>query len=445
MASGAITKRAVDDLEAGEGDLFLWDDKLSGFGVKVTPAGAKVYLLQYRVGGRGNPTRRYTIGKHGPLTPDQARKRAKELAGMVEAGTDPRKAEDDARATIAEAKRQADEKARLEGELVFEKVAALWLAEYETDHRPASVAQAQVSVRKYLLPKLRGKPMPHITKADLQGALDSVPAKQKASRQQVFAYASILWRWALERGDISENPVPSMAKPKAPKARDRVLADDELVTVWHTADALRDPYGAFFKLLILTGQRREEVAGMTWGELDRAASVWTIPANRAKNGKAHIVPLAPSVVVELDRLALAAQTKAKADKLDGTTWPKVGPVHTSYGKTAIKSYSIAKAELDSAITEARKDAGPLPAWRVHDLRRTLATGLQRLGVRFEVTEAVLNHVSGARSGVAGIYQKHDWKEEKRTALEAWAHHVASILAPADATNVVPIGAGKQSA
>ena len=141
---------------------------------------------------------------------------------------------------------------------------------------------------------------------------------------------------------------------------------------------------------------------------------------------------------ELDRLALADQTRTKDNSLDGKRWPKSGPVLTTYGATAIKSFSKAKAELDDAITKARKDAGPLAAWRVHDLRRSLATGLQKLGTRFEVTEAVLNHVSGARSGVAGIYQHHDWKEEKRSALEAWSRHVASIIKPMSADNVVPL-------
>src|SRR5690606_9423642 len=116
------------------------------------------------------------------------------------------------------------------------------------------------------------------------------------------------------------------------------------------------------------------------------------------------------------------------------------------GNVALSCYSQAKALLDTGIAKLCEGAEPLAPWRVHDLRRTLATGLQRLGTRFEVTEAVLNHVSGAKGGVAGIYQRHDWKDEKRAALEAWARHVMAILSPADQSNVVPIsaatGAGK---
>ena len=442
MPTALITKRRVDATKPAKADLFIWDTKVPGFGVKVTPAGSKVYVFQYRMANPGAakamPARRMNIGKHGVFTPDQARTRAEELAAIVKLGTDPQQEVRDKIAAKDEAKRQAETKARLNGELVFEKVAERWLEEYEVDHRATSVGQAKVSVRKYLTPKLRGKPMPHITKGDLQAALDAIPAKQKASRQQVFAYASILWRWALERGDIADNPVPSMAKPKVPKARDRVLTDDELVVIWNATEKVRAPLGAFYRVLMLTGQRRDEVGGMAWSQVDRAAALWTIPAEKAKNGVAHIVPLAPVVVEELDRLALARQIAPQAEKPDAQSWPKVGPVISIRGKVALSCFSQAKNALDGEVLKARKEAGALEPWRVHDLRRTLATGLQRLGVRFEVTEAVLNHVSGARAGVAGIYQRHDWREEKRSALEAWARHVAAIVAPADARNVVRI-------
>ncbi|MDE2303538.1 MAG: tyrosine-type recombinase/integrase [Sphingomonadales bacterium] len=445
MATGTISKRSVDATKPGTRDQFLWDDEVPGFGLKVTPAGAKVYLFQYRIGGRGATTRRYTIGKHGPLTPDQARTRAKALAHMAEEGTDPRQAEDDALAAKADAKREAEAKAKLEGELAFEKVAARWLEEYELHHKPRTAEQARHVVNARLLPALKGKPLPHITRTDLQAIIDAIPLKHHASRLAVYAYASVLFGWAMARGEIGDNPVRLMAKPEAPKARKRVLADDELASVWKAADALRDPYGAFFKLLILTGQRREEVAALNWNELDRATATWTIPADRAKNSVASIVPLSDAALRELDRLALAKQQKDCINDQDATRWPKAGPVLTTYGATSIKSYSQAKGELDKAISEARGEQGPLAAWRVHDLRRTLATGLQRLGVRFEVTEAVLNHVSGSKAGVAGIYQRHDWKEEKRSALDAWAKHVAAILKPAEQNNVVPIGAAQRSA
>ncbi len=442
-----ITKRTVDAAKAGAADYVIWDDggqgTVKGFGLKVSTAGAKVYIYRYRVPVPGAAARhiapkKVTIGRHGAFTPEQARIRARELAALVAQGIDPLEAKGAALAAKAEAKREGEERARLEGELRFEKRAEVWLEAYELTHRPSSVAQARNAV-KYMRAKLEGKALPVITRRDLQGVLDAIPARQKALRQQVRAYLSIFFGWALERGDIAENPVQGLSNPPGSAPRDRVLTDAELVDVWKGAEKIRAPLGAFYRLLILTGQRREEVAGMAWGELDRTAALWTIPASRAKNGKAHLVPLAPLVIEELDRLALAHQVKARAEKPDPETWPEAGPVLTIRRGVAIGGFSQAKALLDAAVTAAR-DGRALAPWRVHDLRRTLATGLQRLGVRFEVTEAVLNHVSGARGGVAGIYQRHDWADEKRAALEAWARHIAAVLAPADATgNVVPIG------
>jgi integrase len=193
------------------------------------------------------------------------------------------------------------------------------------------------------------------------------------------------------------------------------------------SEAIQQPFGTFYQLLILTGQRREEVAGLNWAELDRTAAIWTIPADRAKNGVAHIVPLSAPVIAEMDRLA--------GDPKGQVPWPTSGYAVTTTGRSPISGFSKAKAALDAAVTEVCVGAS-LSAWRVHDLRRTMATGFQRLGVRFEVTEATLNHVSGAKSGVAGIYQRHDWREEKRAALEAWGRHISKFTIPASQDNVV---------
>lgn len=449
MATASITKRTVDAAKPAAADYTQWDDEVSGFGLKVTPMGSKVYIYRYRLARPGQAAqtapRKYTIGKHGNLTPDQARKRAKELAAMVAQGIDPRQAEINAIAVQDEVSRQAEVKARLDADLAFENVAARWLEEYELGRKPRSYGQAKLVINKHLMPILRGKPLPSITRADLQGILDGIPAKQRASRRTVYAYTSIFWNWAVQRGDISQNPVLTMAKPKAVKARDRVLTDDELVMVYRATEALRAPLGAYYRVLLLTGQRRAEVAGMDWAELDRASTTWIIPAARAKNGAAHIVPLAAAVVAELDRLALALEVKSKAAELETKLWPKAGPVMSFKGMVALSCFSQAKTLLDAEVAKVRKDSATIEPWRVHDLRRSVATGLQRLGVRFEVTEATLNHVSGAKGGVAGIYQRHDWRDEKQSALEAWARHVAAIIAPAEKTNVVPINTAKQIA
>jgi len=176
---------------------------------------------------------------------------------------------------------------------------------------------------------------------------------------------------------------------------------------------------------MITGQRRDEVASLDWRELNRSAKEWVIPADRAKNRNAHTVPLSDLAIAELDALAA------------GVVWPRHGLAFSTTGRTPASGHSRAKARLDRemlsiAENEARELAGnhqpKLDSWRVHDLRRTFATGLQRLGIRLEVTEACLNHVSGSRRGIVGVYQRHQWTDEKRDAMGRWSGHLAKLLA-----------------
>jgi len=433
MARGSISKRTVDATQPSTRDVFLWDDDPAGFGLKVTPAGSKVYIYQYRVARPGaaqlTTPRRYTLGKHGELTPDQARKRAKELAALVAAGTDPKEQEQEREQAKTHARTIAQERERREKQLAFDKMAELWLAFYEDKRTASSVAQAKLVVRNHLKPALGDKPITALVRQDIQPIIDAIPIKREAMRRSVFAYASAMLGWCAKHGYIDANPLASMAKPDAPAARQRVLTDEELIAVWEATTHLTTPYGAFFRLLTLTGQRRGEVAGMNWAELDQGSCLWTVPADRAKNGVAHLVPLSPQAMAEIQSMV----------PNDEANWPKSGFVLSRTKGVALNSFSQAKSELDAAIVEA-EECQPLPAWRVHDLRRTVATGLQRLGIRFEVTEAVLNHVSGAKGGVAGIYQRHDWKEEKRAALNAWAAHIDRIISGAEAGNVIALGA-----
>ena len=429
MPSIKISKATVDVAQPSVADKVYWDKALAGFGLKITPAGRKVYLYRYRLAPPGRAAKTQpvtlTIGKHGDLTPDQARDRATELAGKVAVGVDPR----------AEERRErieAEARARRDTDLAFDLKADQWLDHYEheKERRPSSVSQAKLVVRNHLKPALKSKPLPEIGKSDIQSIIDAIPVRQKAMRRAVFAYASILFGWAASSGYIDRNPLQDMNKPPAPKARERVLTDEELSAVWRATTGLPKPFGPFYRMLILSGQRRDEVATLGWGDLDRAAATWTIPADRAKNGRAHIVPLSAQVVVELDALAGSS-----------LQWPRSGFVLTTTGRTPISGFSKAKVALDDLIDKSTAAAGgePMVEWRVHDLRRTLATGLQRLGVRFEVTEAVLNHISGSKGGVAGIYQRHDWKDEKRAALTAWASHVERLLSGAPQSNVIQLG------
>ncbi len=443
-----ITKRTVDAAEPGERDYFVWDTSFTGFGFKVTPKGRKVFVYQYRMPAPGESAetfaKRYTIGKYGNLAPDQARKIAEKLAGMVASGIDPMEHDKATHQTAKAAKVAAQEQKRLDSVLAFDRYADAWLSHYEHEkaRRPSSVRQAKLVVENHLKQALGSKPMPHIERADLQPILDAIPAKQKGMRRAVFAYASILFGWAMRRGDIKTNPLVAMDKPSAPAARIRVLSDAEVKLLWQATYKLGAPFDAFVRLLVLTGQRRSEVAGMAWGELDRAAATWTIPVDRAKNKAAHIVPLSPAVVAEIDSLALVALGGKWPD--DGPAWPASGLLLSTTGKTPISGISKAKAKLDAEMAKAN-EGQLVSAWRIHDIRRTVATGFQKLGVRWEVTEAVLNHVSGARSGVAGIYQQHEWQDEKRSALDAWAAQIGAIASGPRQDNVVSLDTAKRSA
>lgn len=406
MATGKVNKRSVDALKPGAAVSFLWDDDLKGFGVKVTPAGAVSYVLQYRLGGREAKTRRYSIGAHGsPWTPATARTEAERLAVLVAQGIDPG---------------EADRKRRDDAvNLAFSAYADRFHASCKGEGWRALVARC---LRLHAKPVLASKALPAITKADVVAVFDAMPADQQANRRNVFAVLRRLFRWAIGRGDLERSPMEGMETPPAVKARDRWLSDDEIRRVWTAAPACHRCFGAIVRLLVVTGQRREEVTGLQWSELNRADRLWRLPGDRTKNGEPTTVPLSDLAMAELDRVA-------KGDK-----WPKRGRVFATSKGEAFTAHSKGKAKLDATI--AADGGDPLPAWRLHDLRRTLATGLQRLGVRFEVTEAVLNHVGSARAGVAGVYQRHDWKQEKRDALDAWGRHVSACLSGVDETNVV---------
>lgn len=430
LAKVRISKASVDaTAPSSVGDVVAWDDRIAGFGLKVTPSGSKVYFYRYRIARPGQASstapRKYTIGRHGSITPDQARKRAQELAALVSQGVDPRQQELAVIADRDAAERSAEERERVLRDLAFSRVSQQWLDHYSgvMGRRKSGVNLARLVVLRYLQPALGHTPMPEIGRTMLQPIIDAIPSHKRGTRRSVFAYASVLWGWALRRGYVESNVLASMEKPPAPAARERVLTDHEIALLWHATAASTPVWCAFFRLLVLTGQRRSEVSGMMWEELDRTSGLWSIPPSRAKNGKAHLVPLSDKAMQEIDRMA------------GGGAWPPQGYVLTTRQTSPISGISKAKVSLDATLT--RLNGGEvLGPWRLHDLRRTVATGLQRLGVRFEVTEAVLNHVSGAKGGVAGVYQRHDWAEEKRSALDAWASHVEELVTGVDSTNVV---------
>ena len=325
MATGRVTKRAVDAMTPVAHTNFLWDDELRGFGVRITANGAKAYVYQYRLGGREAAKKRATIGRHGsPWTPDTARAEAKRLALLVGQGIDPVEAE--------------KERRRQTITLAFGSYAQRFSDEYLKTHWPKGWALASGILRRDAAPAFAGLSLPQITRGHVAGFLDGL-ADRPAVRRNAFAILRRLFRWAVSRGDITASPITDMDAPAAPRARDRVLADDELALVWHAAEGMRYPFGPMFLMLAATGQRREEVAGLAWSELDRGSATWTLPAGRAKNGQAHLVPLSPRAVDLLDALARLLGGKASNDD---ARWPRRGLVFSTTGKTAVSGYSRAK-------------------------------------------------------------------------------------------------------
>lgn len=401
MASGKITKRTVDALIASRSEGFLWDDGIKGFGAKITKSGAVSYILQFRMGGREASTRRYTIGSHGsPWTPATAREEAQRLFLLIAQGIDPVEVEKQRRREAVD--------------LAFSNYAERF--ERSCVGRGWKVLVAR-SFRIHVKPVLGSKPLPKITRSDVVAVFDRMPDCQVANRRNVFAVLRRMFRWAVSRGDIDRSPMEGMETPPAVKARDRWLSDQELARIWEHAPKTHHCFGPIVRLLIVTGQRREEVSSLSWEELEQLERMWTLPGDRAKNGEPNRVPLNELAVAVLDAVA------------GKSTWPRRGKVFSTSTGGGFTGYHKGKEKLDRMVAEDGGD--PIAPWRLHDLRRTLATGFQRLGVRFEVTEAVLNHVGGSRAGVAGIYQRHDWKAEKREALDLWNNHVVSILAKAD--------------
>lgn len=262
------------------------------------------------------------------------------------------------------------------------------------------------------------RPVSALAAADLQATADTHGSQQAAAA--AVRYVRPVLGWAAKRGMVAAG-VADLEPPTKVVQRERVLTDAELLAIWRGTYATGIPgtFGGLVRLLILTGQRREEVAAMAWPELSPDRAAWTIPTARQKSKAAHMVPMCE-----------AARGILPADEPDAAT-RKTDLVFPGQRGTPFGGWSKAKADLDKA--SGVKD------WRIHDIRRTVATGLQRLGVRLEVTEAVLGHVAGSRAGVVGIYQRHDWADEKRAALDAWADHVAGMVEgrPA-ASNVIEL-------
>jgi integrase len=263
-----------------------------------------------------------------------------------------------------------------------------------------------------------------------------IPARTRraseARARDLHSALSSMFGWLHRHRLVDANPAAGVHRPPTAMARDRVLSESEIRWLWRACDEVGEPFGATFRLLLLTGQRLGEVAGMRWDELSEDGATLALPATRTKNRRAHVVPLAPA----------AREIVERAPRIEGCKF-----VFSTTGRTPVSGWSKAKRRLDQLmLAAAREERGPdatVPAWRLHDLRRTAITNMAELGVRPDVIEMAVNHVSGHRGGVAGVYNKSELLPERRAALARWAQHVAGVVSGKPANVVAMARRGRR--
>jgi integrase len=385
-----LTKSAIDSLPTSKSDVVYWDAGYPGFGLKVTPKGRKVFIVLYRTGGAGSKLRKYTIGPYGRVTLHQARVAAQKVFAAKLEGRDP-----------AAEKREA--KRRVVADRVEDLLETFIVQRLSQNRSGGEISRL---LRREVGKPWAGRSIHEVSKRDVVEVVTAIEQRGApvAANKALKAIKTFL-RWCVGRAVLDQSPAEGVPLPSKEVARDRVLDDNELAQVILAARKIAGPYGGIVELLTLTGQRREEVARLQWEEVDLARQLWTLPKSRTKNAKAHLV--------HLSEQSMAVLTHADHR----------GPyVFSLLGTKPFPGFSRAKRRLDqlSGVT----------GWRLHDLRRTCVSGMARLGIAPHVADKILNHLSGTISGVAAVYQRHEFLAERREALERWGTHVAHIVAEA---------------
>jgi integrase len=424
------------------------DPALSGLYLIVQPGGAKSWAARYRF---ANKPRKLTLGRWPIMGLADARKAASEAFAKVEAGTDPGNEKTRAKVDRNEAVKVVK---AVQGGVVVEKAREM-LADFERRGIAAYVAEAApeamgqlreaagapnkvktligdyakrhlstlrsgAEVKRRLevevLPLWGDRDAREITRRDVRDLLDKVADSGRlTSANRLRLYLSGFFAWLVDREVIEASPVVGVKAPAKEQKRDRVLTEDEIRWLWLACDAVGEPWGPLGKVLLLTGQRRGEVLGMTDAEI--TGEDWHLSAKRTKNGRPHVVRLSDPA-----KAVLKAVTLVKGAP---------GYIFTTTGETPLSGLNKGHAKLAEAMaTVAAKERGQpvqIPHWTWHDLRRTAATRMAGLKIPAEVVEAALNHVSGVVAGVAGVYNRHDYADEKRDALDAWARYVLALV------------------
>jgi integrase len=412
------------------GRIEYFDAAFGGLALRVTASGHKSWSLFYRTGGR---LRRFTLGKFPALKPADARREASRILEKVAQGADP----------LAE--KRAQRYARAPEEETFGAVVRDYLDRYaKKNTAPSTYAETERVLEGDDLKCWQQRPLASITRRDINDVIDTIAMRAEVQANRVLAKLRALFNWAVEKGRIGVSPIEGMKPPTKEQARDRKLSDDEIKWFWTACTASGWPFGPLAQLLLVTAQRRDEVAGMAWAEVDFTKLVWSIPRHKAKNKQAHEVHLSAAA------LAILRSLPRVDDEL----------VFTTTGKMPVSGFSRAKRRLDKEMEKACRHGLNLPQmdsvrrtlgmpadkppaeitpWILHDLRRTAATGMARLNIAPNVVGKVLNHVSGTIRGMAAVYNRFEYLEERRAALETWGRHITALVTDAPA-NVVALRA-----
>jgi len=383
-----MTKSNIDALPIGQSDIIYWDVGRPGFGVKVTPKGRKVFVVLYRTGGSGSRLRKYTIGPYGRVTLHQAQVAAQKVFSAKLEGRDP-----------------AGEKREAKRRIVADRVDDL-LEAYIAQHVSQRRSGGEISrlLRREIGKAWGSRSIHEVTKRDVVEVITAIEQRgAPVAANKTLKTLKTFLRWCVGRAVLDRSPADGVPLPAKEISRDRILADNELARVIIAAGKIGSPYGGIVELLALTAQRREEVARASTDELDIEQRIWTLPKSRTKNGKPHIVHLSNEAVIVLNK---SNRIRRFVFSFDGTR--------------PFQDFSRAKRELD--------ELSGVTGWRLHDLRRTCVSGMARLGIPPHVADKILNHQSGTISGVAAVYQRHDFLAERKDALERWSAHVAKIVA-----------------
>ena len=389
-----LTPKTIDALPPAVNKRYeVHDQLLPGLHLRVSATGGKVFYVSKRVNGQ---MKRIWIGTWPILTLHEARDKARNILRSIELGR-----------YVEKAPHEEEQRMMTLGEVVPQFI-ELYAKQRTKDWKGSERVLLKFS-------SLFSRSIDQIKRADVVRVLDTIIAGGAPTRaNRALAAIKKLMNWCIDRGMIETSPVAHLKPPTKETARERVLSEAELKTCWRMAELEGFPFAQCVQLMMLTGQRRGEVSGMRWSELDLEQSLWSLPSTRVKNSTAHIVPLAP----------LAVDILKSVPRFQNSDF-----VFTTTGTTPISGFGRLKERLDAAFADAED-------WRFHDLRRTMATNMAMLRVAPHIIEAVLNHKSGIVSGVAAIYNRHAYLDEKREALELWAKKVEEMTGKSSETSAL---------